>query len=60
MQTREKLLGRDHADTLATASCLAAVFFAQGRLDDSAELYRRVVVAQRKQVRYSLGRTGPA
>lgn len=48
MQAREKHLGMDHLDTTATVACLAAVKYNLGRLEEAAQLYKRVVNAQRK------------
>jgi hypothetical protein len=54
MMARERHLGMDHLDTAATAACLAAVKYNLGKLEETAALYKRVVMAQR---RWSVAKT---
>ena len=42
---RERTLGADHPDTLASVANLASLLYAQGQLEEAAPLFRRVLEA---------------
>ncbi|PUU77946.1 hypothetical protein B9Z19DRAFT_1127577 [Tuber borchii] len=43
LKSREKVLGRSHHNTIATASNLASVLNSQGNRDEGAEMFRRAL-----------------